>query len=511
LRETAAAGLAYRTMQPSDRTHANAARAQAAFPSLLIHPDRFEARGAFAQAQAAYLDPDPDAVATLTALLSATHAGVVAHFYMDAELQGTLAACAWPDIHIADSLQMAERAVHMAEQGAKAIVVLGVDFMSENVRATLDASGFAHVPVYRVARDPIGCSLAESAETRAYAAYLAHAARTPCSLHVIYVNTSLRIKARAQTLLPTITCTSSNVLRLLLQAYAQVPDLHVWFGPDTYMGRNLASMLEALSRLDPAAVHQLHPGHTPASLGSARERFGYFEQGVCIVHHMFGEAVVAQVRRDYADAFVTAHLEVPGEMFALGFQAQREGRGVVGSTSNILDFIDRKVSDAVIALEPARLRFILGTESGMITPVARRVQQKLRALRDAGGPELAVEIVFPVAAEAIAATADPRLPIVPGVAGGEGCSAVGGCATCPYMKMNSLDALTDLLRALGSADPSALAPYTPKTYAERIGGHSVAALAGKSIARMRSLQREGVLPAELVAELHRGTSSRAGG
>jgi quinolinate synthase len=488
-------------MPSSELRTAGDARVHTRFPSLLIHPDRFEAQGAFAQTQAAYLEPDPEAVATLSSQLRSQNIGVVAHFYMDPELQGTLSACGWPHIHIADSLQMADRAVQMAERGANAIVVLGVDFMSENVRAMLDASGFGHVPVYRVREHAIGCSLAESADALAYAAYLARAARTPRSLHVIYVNTSLRIKARAQTLLPTITCTSSNVLALLLQAYAQVPDLHVWFGPDTYMGRNLASMLEALAQMDEAAVAQLHPAHTPASLAQARARFHFFEQGVCVVHHMFGDAVVATVRRDYPDAFVTAHLEVPGEMFALGFEAQRHDRGVVGSTSNILDFIGRKVDQAVSARKAARLSFILGTESGMITPVARRVQQTLRALRDAGGPEIVVEIVFPVAAEAIAVTGDAALPIVPGVAGGEGCSTAGGCASCPYMKMSSLDALFALLDRVASTDPSALRAYAPKTYAETIDGQSIAALGSMSIVRMRELQRAGAFPAELVAEV----------
>ena len=28
--------------------------------------------------------------------------------------------------------------------------------------------------------------------------------------------------------------------------------------------------------------------------------------------------------------------------------------------------------------------------------------------------------------------------------GGEGCSTAGGCATCPFMKMNDLDALMDV-------------------------------------------------------------------
>lgn len=34
-----------------------------------------------------------------------------------------------------------------------------------------------------------------------------------------------------------------------LQAFAQVPDVRVYYGPDTYMGRNLATMLAAIARL----------------------------------------------------------------------------------------------------------------------------------------------------------------------------------------------------------------------------------------------------------------------
>jgi quinolinate synthase len=398
---------------------------------------------------------------------------------------------------------MAEQAVRMAQQGVRAIAVLGVDFMSENVRATLDASGFQSVPVYRVAEQSIGCSLAEAAEAPAYGAYLTAAARTPRSLHVIYVNTSLRVKARAQRIVPTITCTSSNVVGLILQAFAQIPDLHVWFGPDTYMGHNLASMLQRLATLDPASISRLHPAHTPETIAAAVRRFACFEQGACVVHHMFGRAIVEQLRRDYAGAFVTAHLEVPGEMFALGFEAQQQGRGVVGSTANILDFIavelERALQGGVGSQQP--LRFVLGTESGMITPIARRVRERLERARAEGGPELAVEIVFPVAAEAVAQTGSEDLPLVPGLLSGEGCSVEGGCASCPYMKMNSLDALLDLLERLPNASAAELLRYAPKSYPERIDGRSIAELGTKSIVRMRELQQTKRLPDELVAEI----------
>jgi len=494
-----------RIATPTSRTPARCAGAYYAapvaepFPSLLIRADALVPQGAFAEAQAEYLHPDPAAVGALTEALRAHDVGVVAHFYMDPQLQGVLSASDWPHIHISDSLVMADKAVAMVRAGARVIVVLGVDFMSENVRAVLDAAGHADVPVYRVASDPIGCSLAESAEAPAYAAYLRRAAGTPKSLHVVYINTSLLTKARAHHVVPTITCTSSNVVQTILQAAAQVPGIHVWFGPDTYMGHNLVELFEGLAAMGDAAVHEVHPDHDAASLRSLLGRFHAFEQGVCVVHHMFGARVAERVRSELPDAFVTAHLEVPGEMFTLAVEAQRRGRGTVGSTSNILGFIARKVADAVEAGRPARLPFVLGTEAGMITAIVRKTQALLRER----GTSVEAEIIFPVAAEAIAATGDELLAVVPGVAAGEGCSVEGGCATCPFMKMNSLDALMDLLASIGRDDPRALDPFRSRQYLDVIDGRTVADLGGEPIVHMRGLSTTGRVPEQLVQDILR--------
>jgi quinolinate synthase len=493
----------HHNMQTLELSNRSPVRAAGRFPSLRISADGFSADGAFAQAQAQFLEPDPALVSQVNQALERGKIGVVAHFYMDAELQGVLSACAWPHIHVADSLQMADRALKMAAAGCQSIIVLGVDFMAENVRAMLDDAGFTQLPVYRVAEAAIGCSLAESAEALSYQAYLAQAARTPRSLHIVYVNTSLRVKAHAQRMVPTITCTSSNVVPLMLQAFAQIPDLHVWFGPDTYMGSNLANMLETFAKLDDDAAKALHPQHTAATLSAARERFHWFKQGVCVVHHMFGESVVQRVQRDYPDALITAHLEVPGEMFALGFRAQQAGRGVVGSTSNILDFIVREVERASTLPVTPKLQFILGTESGMTTAIARKVQQQLRALRASGKAQPEVEIVFPVAGEAIAQTGDAELPIIPGISAGEGCTTAGGCATCPFMKMNSLDALMTLMQRIEHDPKAALTAFEPRAYHELIGGQSIASLGTRSIVRMRDFHQTGKLLAELVAEITR--------
>jgi quinolinate synthase len=248
-------------------------------------------------------------------------------------------------------------------------------------------------------------------------------------------------------------------------------------------------------------IRQLHPAHDQASIRALLPRFHYFEQGTCIVHHMFGKEVVDLVRKHYADVFVTAHLEVPGEMFELGLRAQREGNGVVGSTSNILAFVLGKVDEAIVRGEPANLRFILGTEAGMITPIVRQVQEKLRDYASEGGPEISAEIIFPVAREAIAQAPDSELAVLPGVSGGEGCSTAGGCATCPYMKMNSLNALIALLRRLDVEPDSSLVAFEPRKYVQQIRGRTAADLGGEPILHMRGFQRDGELPEALVQDV----------
>lgn len=468
------------------------------FPTLRITRDRFEPQGDFAVAQATYLRPDRALVQKIGALCREKSIGIVAHFYMDAELQGVLSAVDWEHVVIADSLKMADAAVQMAEAGMRTIIVLGVDFMSENARAVLDAAGHEDVAVYRVAAEEIGCSLAESAEGTAYARWLALAAATPRSLHVVYINTSLETKAQAHHVVPTITCTSSNVVQTILQAASQIPDLHVWYGPDTYMGGNLRTMFTQFSALSDAAIRAIHPAHDRTSILALLERFHVFQDGNCVVHHMFAGDVVRRVEAEHADAFHTAHLEVPGEMFELAVKAAARDRGVVGSTSNILNFISHKVDQNLAVTEPTVLSFVLGTEAGMVTAIVKKVQKQLA---DAGTDDLSVEIVFPVAGEAVAAAPESGLGILPGVASGEGCSVAGGCATCPFMKMNTLDALFDVLETVGTDAEARLVPYRPRSYDQRIGGRTAASMGSEPILHMRHFQTHGVMPDALVQDV----------
>lgn len=592
----------------SDATAATSALSP--FPSLVVGASgRLEPRGAFAEAQARFLKPDAKVVRALAQALRAKRVGVVAHFYMDPEVQGCLAAVAenakksgnsetddedldgWPHVKISDSLAMADAAVGMAEAGCAAVAVLGVDFMSENVRAILDAAGFGDVEVLRMSSEGIGCTLADAADDPRYVAWLRRerdrkaepsesaAAAAGAALHVVYINTSLRAKAAAHACVPTITCTSSNVVSTVLQAAAQCSSpegerFKVLYGPDSYMGANLRELLSTVIETcelegSDAAARRLHPLHTAESLRRTLRDLEYYKDGACAVHEMFGGAVPATVGAFYGDAAVAAHFEVPGELFRLALKAQRERPevgGVVGSTQNILDFILGKVDEAVARAveasssskreeeegkeEPTmpleRVRVILGTESGMVTSIVNAVSAKLdKALSAAGlaGDAVDVEVIFPVSADAVttaetistsgsnAAAAPSLLPgglaVIPGPASGEGCSAEGGCASCPYMKMNTLSALLDVCACVGTAEKEGggerallLAARRATRHEEALssvvgGGEgasssspssssakkTVAEVGCAPILHMRHFQRTGVLSDELVADI----------
>ena len=445
--------------------------------------------------------------------------GVVAHYYMDVELQGVLTAVKRSNngklanrIGIADSLKMGDLAVHMCQQdGVTAVACLGVDFMSESVSAIMNRNGFGHVPVYRTTSKAIGCSLAESAERDSYRAWLQTSQKGGNALHVVYINTSLETKAISTSIAPTITCTSSNVLQTMLQASAQVgPNLKILYGPDTYMGENLVALFDAILQQndwdDARIARDLHPSHNRETLQILRDNVDVYPSGNCVVHHMFGSEVVDAVKRNYDDAYVTAHLEVPGEMFQVAMEKSMEGKGVVGSTSDILNFITKKVDEAARDGGDARLKFVLGTEAGMVTSIVKSVQDIL----DATGSNVEAEIIFPVASDAVMGVEDSSMSLVPGVSGGEGCSTAGGCATCPFMKMNDLDALQGVVDMVGRSrngsspkDEMILTSHLPPQglQGKQIGGVDAMDLGTKPILYMREFMKNGAMPEELLNKI----------
>ena len=75
-----------------------------------------------------------------------------------------------------------------------------------------------------------------------------------------------------------------------------MPGLTVWYGPDTYMGENLRTLFETLSEMPDEVVAQVHPNHSQKTLKALLPRLQVFQEGNCVVHHMFGSKVADQVR-----------------------------------------------------------------------------------------------------------------------------------------------------------------------------------------------------------------------
>ncbi|CAL4907079.1 unnamed protein product [Urochloa decumbens] len=492
------------------------------FPSLVIARDgAVRAQGSYAEAQAMFLSPDDSKISELVNVLMKKKIGVVAHFYMDPEVQGILTAAKkqWPHIYISDSLVMADSAVKMAEAGCDYITVLGVDFMSENVRAILDQAGFNKVGVYRMSSEQIGCSLADAASSSQYTNFLREASGSFPSLHVIYINTSLETKAHAHELVPTITCTSSNVVPTILQAFAQIPDLNVWYGPDSYMGANIADLFQRMASMSDEEIAKIHQDHNRKSISSLLSRLHYYQDGNCMVHDMFGHEVVEKIKEQYCDAFLTAHFEVPGEMFSLAMEAKPRGMGVVGSTQNILDFIKDHLKEALDRNVDEHLQFVLGTESGMITSIVAAVRELFDLYSSSQErANIEVEIVFPVSSDAVSKTSingshHPgssvardfnNLNVVPGVSSGEGCSIHGGCASCPYMKMNTLESLLKICHQLPDED-NKLSLYQARKFNVKTPlGKSIAEVGCEPILHMRHFQATKRLSDKLVRQVVRG-------
>lgn len=80
----------------------------------------------------------------------------------------------------------------------------------------------------------------------------------------------------------------THVLAVFPAWCVQVPDLNVWYGPDTYMGLNLAELFTQLASLPDEEVAALHPAHTAATVKALLPRLHHYASGTCIVHHIFG-------------------------------------------------------------------------------------------------------------------------------------------------------------------------------------------------------------------------------
>ena len=143
----------------------------------------------------------------------------------------------------------------------------------------------------------------------------------------------------------------------------------------------------------------------------------------------------------------------------------------------------------------------------MVTLIVRSVQD---ILDSNACQNVEAEIIFPVSSEAVMGVEDgadassSTLEVVPGVAGGEGCSTAGGCATCPFMKMNDLDAVQDIVDMISTSSTEndnelQLLKHLPpnKLAGRKINGKDAIELGSEPIMFMRGLMKEKRLSKEL--------------
>lgn len=233
------------------------------------------------------------------------NAVILAHYYTAPEVQAVAD-------FLGDSLALSVEA-----QSVEADVILfaGVHFMAETAKVLCpDKKVLIPCP-------EAGCSLADSCDAGAFAAFRA---QHPDHTVVSYVNTTVEVKA-----LTDICCTSSNALKVVESIPADRP---VIFAPD----RNLGSYIRKLT---------------------GRENMLLWD-GACHVHEEFSLEKLLALKREHPAAKVVAHPECRAYIVAVA--------DYVGSTAGILSYCGQ--SDAQ--------EFIVVTEAGILAEMRRRHPEK---------------------------------------------------------------------------------------------------------------------------------------
>lgn len=220
--------------------------------------------------------------AQIKALLQDRGAVLVAHYYVDAEIQRLAEATGGT---VSDSLEMA-RFGHA--HPAQTLVVAGVRFMGETAKI-LNPEKTVIMPTLAAQ-----CSLDISAPSEAFSAFCDdHPDRTV----VVYANTSAAVKARADWMV-----TSSNAVAIVKHLHDRGEKI-LW-APDKHLGRYIQQQ-------------------TGADM--------LIWDGACVVHEAFKADALQRVRQLNPKAAVLVHPESPEDVVA---QAD-----VVGSTTRLIQAV----------------------------------------------------------------------------------------------------------------------------------------------------------------------------
>ena len=259
------------------------------------------------------------------------NAVILAHFYQEGDIQDLA------DV-VGDSLALAQ-----AAQSTKAdvIVFCGVHFMAETAKI-LNPGKLVLLPDLNA-----GCSLSDRCPPEPFRRFKEQHAG---AFVVTYVNSSAEVKAMSDVI-----CTSSNAARIV----SNIPkDRKILFAPDQHLGRYVMKQTGRDMVLWP---------------------------GSCMVHEIFSQKLLVQLKVKHPDAEVIAHPECEERVL--------QHADFIGSTQALLTHV----------LKSPKHSFIVATEAGILHQMKKQAPEK----------------------EFIPAPPD------------NGCA----CNECPHMKLNTLEKL----------------------------------------------------------------------
>ena len=266
---------------------------------------------------------------------------ILAHYYTIGDIQ---------DIadFVGDSLALARKA---AETDAKVMVMCGVHFMAETCKL-LSPDKIVLCPDTEA-----GCSLADSCKAEDLKKFKDE---HPGYQVISYVNTTAAVKA-----LTDVVVTSGNAKKVV----DQLPkDAKLIFGPDYTLGNYINEI-------------------------TGRQMLLW--NGGCHVHERFSVSKILELKEQYPDAVVMAHLECKAPVLAVA--------EVKGSTATMLNY----------AQQSDKKQFIVATEAGILHEMQRTCPDK------------------------------EFIPVPPEISeSGLECS----CNECNYMKLNTLEKVYNCLK-----------------------------------------------------------------
>ena len=245
-----------------------------------------------------------DLKAEIRRMCKEKNAIILAHYYTIGDIQDVAD-------FVGDSLALARKA---AETDAQMMVMCGVHFMAETCKL-LSPEKKVLCPDLNA-----GCSLADSCKAEDLKKFKDE---HPGYQVISYVNTTAAVKA-----LTDVVVTSGNAKKVV----DQLPkDGKFIFGPDYNLGNYINEV-------------------------TGREMLLW--NGGCHVHERFSATKIVELKKQYPDAVVMAHLECKGPVLALA--------DVKGSTATMLQF----------AQQNSATQFIVATEAGILHEMQRTCPDK---------------------------------------------------------------------------------------------------------------------------------------